>query len=196
MTDRAREIAEAKRLAWQAVQLGKDDAGALSAGGYVLAFVVGDLDDGAAFADRAFALNPNLAITLFSNGWVCLFLGKLDLAIERFLQAMRLSPLDPLMFSLEAGIALAHLLAGRYEEATSWAEKSLRDLPDHHASLRILAASHALAGRLLEAKEAMGRMRELDPNLRVSGLKQLAHFRRAEDFARWAEGLRKAGLPE
>ena len=61
MTDRAQEIAEAERLARRAVELGKDDAVALCYGGFALAYVVGELDDGAAFIDRALALNPNLA---------------------------------------------------------------------------------------------------------------------------------------
>ena len=36
----------------------------------------------------------------------------------------------------------------------------------------------------------------LMPELRISNLKDLLPIRRAEDFDRWAEGLRKAGLPE
>jgi transglutaminase-like putative cysteine protease len=46
------------------VELGKEDAVALSTGGWALAYVVGDLDDGAAFIDRALALlgrTPTLA---------------------------------------------------------------------------------------------------------------------------------------
>ena len=42
----------------------------------------------------------------------------------------------------------------------------------------------------------MARLRALDPALRLSNLKDLLPFRRPEDFARWAEGLRRAGLPE
>ena len=60
-TDRLEETVETTRLARRAVDLGKEDAVALSTGGFALAFVVGDLDDGAACIDRALALNPNLA---------------------------------------------------------------------------------------------------------------------------------------
>jgi hypothetical protein len=56
-----RRIAEAARLARRAVDLSADDAVALPGGGYALAFVVHDLDGGAAFIDRALAVNPNLA---------------------------------------------------------------------------------------------------------------------------------------
>ena len=54
----------------------------------------------------------------------------------------------------------------------------------------------AVAGRLAEAAKFMARMRELDPVLRISNLKDLLPLRRVEDFAKWAEALRKAGLPE
>jgi TolB-like protein/class 3 adenylate cyclase len=57
----ANEIAEVKRLAQRAVELGKDDAIALAAGGNALAFVVRDLGVGAGLIDRALVLNSNLA---------------------------------------------------------------------------------------------------------------------------------------
>src|SRR5258706_5309765 len=65
MADRAKEIAETARLARQAVELGKDDAVALTMGGFALAFVVGEVEEGDAFIDRALILNPNLAA-----GWL------------------------------------------------------------------------------------------------------------------------------
>ena len=55
--------------------------------------------------------------------------GEPDDAIEHFARAMRLSPLDPEMYRMQAGTALAHLFAGRFDEASSWAEKAFRDLP-------------------------------------------------------------------
>ncbi|MCI0429248.1 MAG: winged helix-turn-helix domain-containing protein, partial [Rhodospirillales bacterium] len=61
MTDRSQEVAEGARLARRAVELGRDDAVALTRGGHALAHLVGDLDGGIAFLDRALLLNPNLA---------------------------------------------------------------------------------------------------------------------------------------
>jgi TolB-like protein len=54
-TDYGRETAETARLARRAVELGKDDAVALSYAGWALAYVVRDLDAGGAFIDRACA---------------------------------------------------------------------------------------------------------------------------------------------
>jgi len=60
----------------------------------------------------------------------------------------------------------------------------------------VTASSHALGGRPEEAGQAMQRLRQIDPTLRISNLKDWFPLRRPEDFVRWADGLRKAGLPE
>ena len=59
----------------------------------------------------------------------------------------------------------------------------------------IIAASHALAGRMDEARRR-GAHPRLDPTLRISNLQDWLPFRRPEDLALFADGLRKAGLPE
>jgi adenylate cyclase len=197
MTDRAKEIAETARLAWRAVGLGKDDAVALGAGGFALAFVVHHLDVGTAFIDRALVLDPNLAAAWSRSGWTRIWLGEPDVAIEHLARAMRLSPLDPLMPSLQATTAYAHFFAGRYDEASSWAGMALRERPGSLNALHIAVAGNALAGRLDQAQKMLARLRQLDPTLRVSNLRErLGPYRRPEDLARYEEGLRRAGLPE
>src|SRR5262249_52852458 len=196
-TERAREIAEAARIARRAVELGRDDAVALSFGGLALAYVVGDLDDGAEFVDRAVTLNSNLANGWGTSGWMKICLGEPEIGIEHVARAMRLSPLDPRIFVWQFYTAFAHFCARRYDEAASWAARSLRSQPDYLGVIRILAASNALAGHIEEAHKAMTRLRQLDPDLRISSLQDvLPPFRRADDRARLVEGLRKAGLPE
>ena len=197
MTDRAQEIAETSRLARRAAELGQGDAVALSRGAHALGFVVGDLDVAATFVDRALVLNPNLAGAWYASGWVRVWLGETDTAIDHFGCAMRLSPLDPHTIGMQAGTAFAHFLAGRYREASSWAEKALWEQTNYLTTLLIAAASNALAGRLVEAQKAMARLRELHPTMRVSNIKDWAPpFRRPGDLASFEDGLRKAGLPE
>ena len=196
MDDRAREISEATRLARRAVELGPDDATALSGAGYALVYVAHDLDNGSEILDRALALNPNLALTLINSGWTKAFLGEPDMAIKHVTHAMRLSPLDPMSFRTLGAIAVAHFVAGRYDDASLWAAKALQERPNFLPAIRELAASKALAGRDSEAQAAMARLREVDPAMRVSNVKGWVPFRRAEDLARLEEGLRKAGLPE
>jgi TolB-like protein/class 3 adenylate cyclase/Tfp pilus assembly protein PilF len=195
--DREQEVAEARRLALRAVQLGKDDATVLYSAGYVLAYVARELDDGAAFLDRALSLNPNLAMGWSASGWVKVYLGEPDRAVERFAHAMRLSPVDPVLFGMQQGTAYAHFFAGRYDEAVSWAKMALREVPSSHPALRIAAASCALAGRGEEAKGMVARLLEIDPVLRTSNLQNvLGPYRQPEHPAKYTDALRKAGLPE
>lgn len=196
MSDRAREIAEGTWLARRAVELGKDDATALARGGHALAHLTSDLDGGVALLDRAKMLNPNLVAAWFLGGFLRVWRGDSDDAIAHFAHAMRLSPLDPEMYRMQAGTAAAHLFAGRLDEASSWAGKAFRDLPSFLMVVAVIAASHALAGRTDDARRAMQHLRELDPALRVSTLGDWLPIRRPQDLAVFASGLRKAGLPE
>jgi TolB-like protein/class 3 adenylate cyclase len=193
----ANEIAEVKRLAQRAVELGKDDAIALTAGGYALVFVVRDLEVGAALIDRALVLNSNLAEAWNFGGWAKAFLGEPEAAIERFERGMRLSPLGPFVAGMQVGTAHAHFFLGCYDQATSWAGMALQDNADFQPGLRIAAASNAMAGRPEQAHRAMARLRQLNPALRISNHKYVrGPYRRAEDLSRYEEGLRRAGLPE
>jgi tetratricopeptide (TPR) repeat protein len=91
VTDRLKETAEAERLARLAVEFGRDDAVALCTAGIVLAYVVGNLDDGNALIDQALALNPNLAWVWVFGSWVKIWLGEPEAASERGARAMRLA---------------------------------------------------------------------------------------------------------
>ncbi len=197
VADRAHESAEVERLARRAVELGKDDAVALASAGFALADAVGDLKDGDALIEQALALSPNLAWAWLFSGYIKIYLGEPDAAIERVARAMRLSPQDPQFFSMQGAIACAHIVAGRYSEALSCAKTPMREHPDFLMANCIAATSAALAGQIEEARKAMVRLRQIDPGLRISNVKYvIGPYLRAEDFARWADGLRKAGLPE
>jgi TolB-like protein len=195
-TDPLSEIAEAVRFARRAVEFGNDDAIALSAGGWALAYVGTDLDSGMAFLDRALMLNPNLASAWMFSGWTRIFVGEQDTAIEHFAESMRMSPRDPLIVMAQTGTAFAHLLARRYDEASAWAEAALRDHPNYFFANVACACARALTGRFEDARTIMTRVRKINPTLRISNLKDFEPLRRAEDLATWAEGMRQAGLPE
>lgn len=195
MSDRPREVAEGIRLARRAVELGRDDAVALTRCGHALGHLAGDVAGGIALVDRALMLNPNLAAAWFLGAFLRLWQGETEEALASFTHAMRLSPLDPELYRMQAGTAAAHLFLGHFDTAAAWAEKAQRELPSLLLAAAILAASHALAGRIDEARRALETVRRLDPALRQSTLTEWLPLRRPENVATLREGLCRAGLP-
>ena len=195
MTDFEREIAEGTRLVRRAVELGQDNAVVLAASAHALTHLARDFDGSIALLDRALVLDPNLAAVWYVGGFVRIWRGEPDDAIERIAHGMRLSPLGPDMHRMQMGNAMAHLMAGRTGDAVSWAEKSSIHRCDHAFPISILAAINASAGRNREARLAMQQLRQLDPELRLSNLGQWLPFRRLQDLETFADALREAGLP-
>jgi TolB-like protein len=196
MHGRVRESAEGTGLARKAVHLGTDDPVALCMGGYALAFIAHEFDDAVAFMDQGLVVNPNFALAWVLSAWLRVWRSEPDLALEHVAHAMRLSPLDPSMYGMHGAIAYAHFLADRYDMASSYAERVMRDNPTFLLANCISAASHGLAGRLEPAQIDMARALKCNPDLRASNLRDLAPFRREQDLAKFAKGLRNAGLPE
>jgi adenylate cyclase len=195
--DGDRELAETARLAARAAALGSGDAIALCTAGFSLGHVVGDVEGGDAMIERALALNANLALAWTYSAWIKVWLGEPELALERAERALRLSPQDPNAHIIYGAIAYAHFIAGRDEEAVSWAEKSLRQRPDYGTvPARVVAAGCAHLGRQEAAAKAVAKLRALDPGLRIANLRDLIPMRRSEHLARLADGLRMAGLPD
>lgn len=196
LKDPEREIAELERLARRAIERANDDAVALVFGGFALTQIGDSLEEGAAVIDRALAINPNLALGWFLSGWTRIYLAEPEIAIEHFAHAMRLNPLDPLMYRMQTGTAAGYFLAGRYEQASMWAENGLLQHPNDLPSLRMAAASLALAGEISRAKRLIARIRHLDPETNLPKVAEAVPFRRSIDISRYRDALRLAGYPE
>jgi TolB-like protein len=194
--DLAQENAEATAMARRAVEIGGDDAVALCMGGVTLAGIALELDAGDAYIDRALALNPNLAIAWSNSSLVKIWLGEHALAIDRVTHAMRLNPLDPLLYRVQALLSHAHFFSGHDDEALSWAEKAFLAQPSFVPSAGIAAACYTKASRIADAKRIVARMLQASPEMRISNFPVLRALRRQEDVVRYRDELRKAGLAD
>jgi len=195
-TDRAGEMAEVETLTKRGAEVGRDDAWALGSCGFATASILGDLGTAVSLMDRALALNANLALIWGQSAYVRAWLGEPELAIAHVERAKRLSPVDPHMFTMYGAEALAHFVARRHEEAFASAENALRQNPFFSQGTRIAVASAAFLEKMADAKKYLARLQVLDPELRISNLGDRISFRRPDDFALLAEGLRKAGVPD
>jgi hypothetical protein len=74
------------------------------------------------------------------------------------------------------------------------AAAAIRLLPDFLPALSILAACHAMSGRVEEAREVCTRVMQLDPTMRVAEVTE--PYRRPEDIEKLVQALRIAGMPE
>jgi len=189
------EIEEGLRLARKALAAGKDDPDALWMGGWTIANLAGEHAAGATAVERSLALNPYSAYAWMASGYVSCYRNQPGPAIEAFQRAIRLSPLDPHSWDFAAGLAFAHLLAGRYEDAIEWAERSLRELPYFPPTIRIMVISCAHLDRIAEARTWLERLLALQPGLTIANVRASPVYSPELQSVR-IEGFRKAGMPE
>jgi TolB-like protein/class 3 adenylate cyclase/Tfp pilus assembly protein PilF len=194
--DRARDVAEAERVSRLALSLDRNDARVLACSGHALRFVVRRFEEGLALLDQAVAADPNLALAWGWRGAAKNGLGEPELAIKDLERALRLSPIDTVIFLPQGQMAISHYLCGRYDEAVSWAATALQSRPNHLTALRVAVAAHAMAGRIDAAQQACAAYQQFDPAARVSNANDRLALRREEDIAKFKRGLRLAGLPE
>jgi tetratricopeptide (TPR) repeat protein len=137
-----------------------------------------------------------LAAARYWKGWAQIYLGNVDAAIEQFLAAIRLSPLDPRLFLSQTGMAYAHFFAGRYEEGLSWATSATQRQQNFPGAQRTLMVNLAMAGRIAEAHQVCDALLKADPTFCIADIVNRIPFRRPEDVEKLGQAYRIAGVPE
>ena len=159
-------------------------------------------DEAIAEAKRAITSDPNDA-----DGYVALanalsFTGRASDALEQVQRAIRLNPHYPPYYLYQLG--LARFGMKRLDEAATSLERALTLNRDDYWSQRLLLATYGLLGRRADAaklletikgNEKSGWLSVLDP-LTIRASTYWYPFAERADVERFAEGLRKAGVPE
>jgi adenylate cyclase len=184
---------EAVRLFRLALSLDDGDPGTLAGAAVISAVVVGDCEGAIEMADRAVALNPNSELAWHGRGIVFSIAGLPEEGLRSYERAIRMSPVDPLLHLLFAGMGQAFVELGRFDEAIVAGKKALRQNSSFPLAYRCLVAAFAHLGRDGEAREAATRLLEVDPTFTISAW--LARGG-ASNMKLSVEGFRKAGLPE
>jgi adenylate cyclase len=197
LTDPSAPATEAEGLARRAAQLAPDDPAVLGLTGYTVAYMARDLEAATGLVTRALAMGPNLALNWVYSAWILIWRGQPQPALDNAQKGLRLNPLDPANVFTRNALAHAHYFLDQFDAAAEISIDNLRSRSTGPPALRIGAAALAMAGRLDEAAALRERLQAVDPTLTASNLaSRLGPYRRAEDVARYAEGLRRAGLPE
>jgi adenylate cyclase len=190
------EVEEGIAMARRAIAAAGRDPWVLDFAGLALAQLAGDNEAALSALDRAIVLNPNFAMAFGHRGVVLAYLNRPEEAIESGRQAIRLSPLDPAMFSFCQALALAELAAGRYEAGLLWAEEALRENGGMPA-LRLKLSLCGYLGRVDEAPTCLSRAREFQCEPAVVGIMRALPKGVVPELAACVtEGLRRAGIPE
>jgi TolB-like protein len=183
------------RLAREALADARDDPIALAFASQIAAYISKDYDTALAAADRALAICPNSFVVSSRCGWVKLYVGQAGEAVDCFMRAIRLSPLDPYTFNAPVGMAAARLMEGKPEEAERWARQALQRNAKFAAAHRVLIFALVEQARVEDAREALRKMLIVSPDYTLSHFRRLAPFSDRAFNERFEESLRTAGLP-
>ena len=134
--------------------------------------------------ERAVARTPGSALSRLSRGWVYLFAGRLDAALDDFETVLRLDPRSPDRQTGVVGHAWTLFFLRRLDEAIPALVAASQLGP---AAIMLLAAAHAHQGRIEEARRQLGSL----PDWPFAQWVQL--FREPEHREYLVEGLRLAG---
>jgi TolB-like protein len=151
----------------RAVEVGGDDPGVRADAAMALAAFGEDIDAMLLLVDRALALNPSYARGWHISGFLRLWAGQTDLALEHAAMALRLSP------RAQAGhssflIGAALFFSRRFKEAIPRLRATIEDEPVFQTPYRFLAACYAHAGLLDEARTTIARLRAITPEVMVN----------------------------
>jgi TolB-like protein/DNA-binding SARP family transcriptional activator len=178
---------EGIKAARRALRVAGDDPFILSNAAYALAHFGEDIAKAIALVDHSLQLNPSFARGWYLSGWLRLWAGQYDLAIEHFERSNRLDPRQS-RDSTHFSVGVGHFLARRIEKAAEMLGLSLQENSEWPPTLRFMASCLAHMGRLKEAQEIVKRLREITHVV----IPTAEHWRIREDREYYLDGLRLA----
>ena len=188
--DRLRSL----ELARKAGTLG-GDATVLAVLGNALT-LLDELDAADAIIGKALAVDGGSAWAWSRSGWIDVYRGDPESAIERFKIALDLAPHDQLAFNSMIGIGCACFYAGRYAQAANWQARALIDHPSATWVHRTLCPSYVLGGARPEAHQSLRALRARYPDLTLAEVQVGMPPLPPQYRELVVEGLHDAGLPE
>jgi adenylate cyclase len=142
---------------------------------------------------HALELNPNFAAAHGFLGYALALAGQSERALEHLNQALSLSPHDPQNIVFMIGVGQALYQGRRYNEAANYTHNVAQQRPEHFGAHRQLCASLAQAGRIEEARAALERLKQLQPNVSLAWVNENLPLT-PDAMKHYLDGFRKAGL--
>lgn len=164
--------------------------------------LTGHYDEAIARAEHAIALDSNDANSYIALANTLSLVGRPEEAMRSVERAMRLNPHYPSSYLYQLGIA--QFAMEDFAKAAISLEKAVALNPGDRWSHRLLLATYGLLGRPQDAarifeaiseRDKRGWMNFMDP-ITIRSSSFWHPFRDSETAERFAEGLRKAGVPD
>lgn len=154
-----------------------------------------ELETADAIIHKALAVDGSSAWAWSRSGWIHLYRGDAQSAIERFRIALDLAPQDSFAFNSMVGIGCAHFEAGRYLESAHWQERALVEHPSAVWVHRTLCPAYMLANATPKALRSLAALRGEYRALTIAEV-QLCLPPLTQNYRDRAVGaLQDAGLP-
>jgi TolB-like protein len=189
-------LEQAGQLADRAIVLDPSDARGLAIAGHVRAFLHHRLREAIALHERALSLNPNLAMAWNLSGVAHAYLGDWEEADRRVARYKKLSPLDPHAFFFDTAFIIVALLKRDYESAVVAGRAVTEMNPSFSAACKPYLAALGHAGRLQEASVVLRRLMAIEPDFTIERFLATTPIEQPANREHYAEGLRRAGVPE
>jgi len=180
---------EVSNLALEALRLDENEYRAHTVLGFLYS-QQGRYSQSVTHFDRALSINPNDANVMVWSAEVLVYRGRAADARVRCEHAIRLNPKCPDFYFWLLGFAQFHL--GQYGEAADTLER----MTAPRYARRLLAATYAYLGRTDDARAEAQKYLEIDPEFSISAWAASENYADPSERERYADGLRKSGLPE
>ena len=155
---------------------------------------LGNHDQAIAYATQAVAEAPGMDSPYYSLGWFQMFNEAPLEGIENLKRALRLSPVVTAPRSTILGTAYRN--AGQLELAVATLEDTVKRFPAFISGRVALTSCYVLMGKEQEAKHEAREILRRDPAYTIARYTTPNLYRNKETMKKWADSLRKAGIPD
>ena len=191
--DRNLSLKNMEVLLEKALKIDERDPLALGHAGMHQLFL-GNHDQSIAFAKQALVEAPGMDSPYYSLGWFQMFNETPLEGIENLKRALRLSPVETAPRSTILGTAYRN--AGQLELAVATLEKTVKRFPAFISGRVALTSCYVLMGKEKEAKQEAREILRRDPAYTIARYTTPNLYRNKETMEKWADSLRKAGIPD
>lgn len=192
-TDPAVAAQDARRHAQRSVELDPlDPMGNFTLGRSM--WLEGTPDAGLPWLERATEVNPNFAQGFYARAWADIMASRSKEGRQNVDLAMSLSPIDPMLYAMQATRAFTHLQDGDRDGAAYWADRAARAPGAHYLVGAIAVAVHELDGKTDKASAWARNVKTHRSNVTTADFFQAFPFEEPELRSTLATALARHGF--